>query len=70
MHAGILTTVLAFGLSASYVALAYRRMDGYGFFGTIWLRACYRAGVSYNFLLPTTRIPGRQALDWNVSKHC
>lgn len=64
LRAEILTTVLAFGLSASYVVLYLSLCVSpwwvaMGFLGTIWLGACYRATISRNFLVPTDEDTGK-----------
>lgn len=67
LRAGILTTVLAFGLSASYVVLYLSlRVSlwwvAMGFLGTLWLGACYRATISRNFLVPTDQDTGKPSV--------
>jgi hypothetical protein len=64
LRAGILTTLLAFGLSASYVVLYLSlRLSPWwvamGFLSTTWLGACYRATVSRNFLVPADQDTGK-----------
>jgi hypothetical protein len=67
LRAGILTTVLTFGLSASYAVLYLSlRVSPWwvamGFLGTIWLGACYRATISRNFLVPTDQDTGKPSI--------